>query len=191
MARSDSSASARTSPSGSANSAPFFSTSGSRSIFVFGSRLSASARIAAMRCGLSLLDSRIVACVSVRSGLISGSCSFARARSIAGSIASSAPLCSSFAAARRTARSEAVSFSAAIAVARSPRTRLLRMTSSRDSGSGVTALPVARSVALPSLIHSTCSPTVCISPSESACSTASASAPSVVVSAAIAFTLAS
>ena len=181
----------RTSASGSTNCPSFFSSSGSSSILVFGSRLSASARIAATRRGLSLLDSRMVACVSVRSDLISASCSFASARSIAGSIASSAPLCSSFAAARRTSRSVDVSLSAAIEVASSPRTRLLSTTSSRFSGTGVTSRPVTRSTAFPPLIHRICSPAVCTSPAAKACSRASASAPPIAVTLAIASTFAS
>ncbi len=191
IARSDSSASARTSLSGSAKSAPFFSSSGRSSVLVFGSRDSASARIAPRRVGLSLLASCTVACVSVSSALISASCSFASARWITGSMSSSAPRCSACAAARRVARSVATSCSAAMPVASSRRTRLLSTTSSRDSGSGSTLAPVARSIAAPSLTRSTVSPAVCTSPFSSDCSSGNAPASPEATSAAIALTFSS
>ena len=110
---------------------------------MLGSLLSASARIAATRTDLFVLPSCTVASVSISSALICASCSLANARWMTGSISSSAPRCSSFAAASRVTRSSAASFSAAMAVASSRRTRLLSTTSSRVSGNGSTDLPVS------------------------------------------------
>ena len=154
--------------------------------------LSARARIAESRVPLSLLASWIEAWVSASSPLISVSVSRPSAAPIAGNKSSSAAPCSSLAAARRTARCGAVSLSAAIAVPSSLRIRLLMTTSSRLSGSGVTASPVTRSVPASPLTHKTrASPTVCTSPSSNACSNGSAEASPLDASALIAFALAS
>ena len=190
---SDFSASARTSASGSAKS-PFFSSTPSNSVLVVELLLSASARIAARRVFLSLLASWIDACVSNSSDWTSASVSLASAAPIAGSMSSSAPLCSSLAAARRTARSGAFSLNAAIAVISCLRTRLLTTTSSRLAGTGTTALPVKRSVAVasapvPLTRRTWVSATVCTSPFSSACNIGSAagSAPDTSVLIALSF----
>ena len=147
-ARSDLSASVRSSASASTYAPAFCSRTPSRSVLVVGLLLSASARIAASRVALSLLASWMEACVSERDSLISVSDSFASARSIAGRESSSAPSCICLAAASRVARSGEDSLSAAIAVASCLRTRLLRTMSSRLSGSGDMVLPVRESVAV-------------------------------------------
>ncbi len=86
---------------------------------------------AAMRVARSLLASWMDACVSASSSLISGSLSCARAFEIAGSMSSSAPLCSSLAAARRVAGPARRASGPRCAVPSSLRTRLLTTTSSR------------------------------------------------------------
>jgi len=79
-----------------------------------------------------------------------------------------------------------------MAVASSRRTRLFSTTSSRDSGSGSTLAPVARSVAMPSFTRSTVvSPTVCTSPASSDCNTGSACGSPDATSALIALTFSS
>ena len=148
--------------------------------------------MAARRVLLSLLVSWIEACVNESRFLISLSVSLVSAVPIAGSSSSSAPVCNSFAAARRTARSGAVSFSAAIAVRSSLRIRLLMTTSSRFSGSGVIAFPVNRSVAASPLTSRICaSPTVCTSPSSKACSNGSNALSPLAAAMPMAFALAS
>ena len=115
----------------------------SSSVLVLRSRRSrASARIAASaRRACRVLASWTVACVERQQRLDLGVLLLGeRALAIAGSISSSAPLCSSFAAASRTARSGDGELAARRSrVASSRRTRLLTTTSSRDSGSGATA----------------------------------------------------
>ncbi len=152
-ARSDRSASARSSASRSTYSPPFRSSNASNNVFTLPLSLCASARTAASRVALSLLDSCTDACVSARMPLISGSVSFASAAEMAGSVISSAPPCSSLAAARRAARSGNESLSAAIAMPSSRRRRLLMTRSSRLSGTGFTVFPANRSTASSPLIR--------------------------------------
>ena len=174
-ADSERSASTRTSSSVSTNLPSFFSSTPSSSVFVAPASLCASALIAARRVARSGLASWIDACVRSSNPLTSGSDSLAIAAVIAGSASSSALFCSSLAAARRTTRSADVNLKAAMAVASVRRRRLFTMTSSRPSGNGDTAAPVTASTAVSPLTMSTrSSPTVCTSPSISACSNGSA-----------------
>ena len=115
-ARNDRSASARSSSSASTYLPFLRSSRPSSSVLVLPLSLSVSAFTAASRVAWSVLESWIDACVSTSRPLISGSDSLAIAAEIAGSASSSAVLCSSFAAARRVARSGVASFSAASAV---------------------------------------------------------------------------
>ena len=193
---SDFSASARTSASDSTNCPSFCSSTPSSSVLVFGLLLPASARIAASRVVRSVLASWIDACVSNNSDWTSASVSLASAAPIAGSMSSSAPLCNSLAAASRTARSGAFSRNEAIALINCLRTRLLTTTSSRLAGTGATAPPVKRSVALASapapLISSIwVSAIVWTSPFSSSCNIGSAAGSPPDTSALIAFSFAS
>src|SRR3989442_3814423 len=155
------------------------------SVFEFGLEERPSVRMAARRASRdSALSCMPAAMISSRPRT-SASVSFAKAFSISGYIALSAPPASALTEARRSLFSGESRFSTASASPMAPRSRLLATTSSRSAGSGTTAPEMASSAFSPRTMN-TCFPEVCISPSASAFSTARAFGSPSATSAAIA-----
>src|SRR5438552_6378060 len=137
------------------------------SVFEFGLEERPGVRMAARRasrdCALSCMPA---AMISSRART-SASVSFAKAFSINGYIALSAPPASALAEARRSLFSGESRFSTASASPMAPRRRLFATTSSRSGGSAPSA-PVKASMALSPRTMSTRLPEVCTSPAASA-----------------------
>ena len=143
----------------------------SNTVLVLACVLVLSSLAASSRLVLSALLSKAAARTKPSCSLICAFASAANAFSIRGNLLSSASLCNCLMAAMRVFSSLENSLSAARAESSSPRIRLLIITSSAPSGTGMDA-PLTGSNPLPSLSTTKVSPATFTASSESACKNA-------------------